>query len=372
MAAVLLSYNELRRLKPKDRPYELRDSKIHGLIIRVQPTGRKYWYVEYQRKQRKRVGVWPGVATEAAREAALSLIGKVVDGYDPKEVREKDKRETALKDFINDKYEPWAKASLKFGQGTVDRVRSRFADLLDNKLGELTPWIVEKWRLGRLKKVKAHTVKRDIAALQQVLSKAVEWKVIDSNPIKELRPTKTDDNQRVRYLSQDEEQRLRRALKGAPRYLQAMVLVSINTGIRQGEMFGMKWDDINLSTRNLTVVSGTAKNRKTRHIPLNDEAYEALIGWHSEGGGFVFPSKAGGRMNNVKRSWASLVSNAEIQNFHWHDQRHHFASRLVQSGVDLNMVRELMGHADIKMVLRYAHLTPEHKFEAVQKIVNSG
>jgi site-specific recombinase XerD len=71
----------------------------------------------------------------------------------------------------------------------------------------------------------------------------------------------------------------------------------------------------------------------------------------------------------VKTSWKGIRNTAKIKNFRWHDMRHHFASRLVMAGVDLNTVRELLGHSDLAMTLRYAHLAPEHKANAVEKLV---
>lgn len=84
----------------------------------------------------------------------------------------------------------------------------------------------------------------------------------------------------------------------------------------------------------------------------------------------VFPNpKSGNAFDNVNKAWTGILGVAEIENFRWHDMRHHFASKLVMNGVDLNTVRELLGHADIKMTLRYAHLAPEHKANAVEKLV---
>lgn len=103
-------------------------------------------------------------------------------------------------------------------------------------------------------------------------------------------------------------------------------------------------------------------------------ALQCLNDWQSQskGDGLVFPNhQTGTRFDNVKKSWASVLKAAEIKNFRWHDMRHHFASKLVMAGVDLNTVRELLGHADIKMTLRYAHLAPEHKANAVAKLVEA-
>ena len=89
----------------------------------------------------------------------------------------------------------------------------------------------------------------------------------------------------------------------------------------------------------------------------------------ADGDGLVFPARDGRRFNHIRRSWAGVLDVAGISDFRWHDMRHHFASRLVMADVSLNVVRELLGHADIAMTLRYAHLSPEHKAEAVAKLV---
>jgi len=86
----------------------------------------------------------------------------------------------------------------------------------------------------------------------------------------------------------------------------------------------------------------------------------------------VFPSpKTGKKLDNCQSSWEAILKRAGIENFRWHDMRHDFASQLVMRGVDLNTVRELLGHADLKMTLRYAHLAPENKLQAVKVLDNN-
>nr|WP_244276027.1 site-specific integrase [Enterovibrio norvegicus] len=105
-------------------------------------------------------------------------------------------------------------------------------------------------------------------------------------------------------------------------------------------------------------------------VHLNNEAYNALTNWREQNqtSRYLFEGKNGVPLKEVKKPWATVLDLAQIQGFNFHDLRHHFASKLVMAGVDLNTVRELLGHADLKMTLRYAHLAPEHKAAAVNLI----
>jgi integrase len=146
------------------------------------------------------------------------------------------------------------------------------------------------------------------------------------------------------------------------------VLLSLNTGARRGELYRLQWEDIDLDRKSLALVMRGKRKSHTRHIPLNKEAYNTLLAWQSTQPGSeksVFPSKNGDKLDNTQTSWENLKKSAKINNFRWHDMRHHFASRLVMKGVPLNTVRELLGHTSLEMTLRYAHLAPEQKERAV-------
>ncbi|GAA6151858.1 tyrosine-type recombinase/integrase [Pseudoteredinibacter isoporae] len=115
----------------------------------------------------------------------------------------------------------------------------------------------------------------------------------------------------------------------------------------------------------------TSKSQKTRHIPLSPTAIDVLNKWRKQAptrGGRVFPADDGGKLDNVRKSWATILKLAEITRFRWHDMRHDFASKLVMKGVPLNTVRELCGHSDLNTTLRYAHLAPDHKADAIALI----
>lgn len=166
-------------------------------------------------------------------------------------------------------------------------------------------------------------------------------------------------------------QRKRELLPALPHYgdhLTPAVLLSMNTGMRRGELLSLRWSSIELAGKHpqLTIEGSSAKSHQTRHLPLNQEAVDVLKRWRERAPSEerVFPVKTG-----FKSAWAPLLVRAKITAFRWHDVRHHFASRLVQAGVPLNTVRELMGHASLAMTLRYAHLAPDQKREAVAKLV---
>ena len=125
----------------------------------------------------------------------------------------------------------------------------------------------------------------------------------------------------------------------------------------------------------LTVTGITTKTNTTRYIPLNKTVLDCLQAWQPKDvdlDAYVFAGKDGARVVDIKTAWKALMTAAKVSNFRVHDLRHTFASKLVQAGVDLNTVRELLGHSDIKMTLRYAHLAPEHRAAAVAKLVAAG
>jgi integrase len=157
-------------------------------------------------------------------------------------------------------------------------------------------------------------------------------------------------------------------------HLKPLVLVALNTGLRRGELLGLTWDAVNFSGKILTVTAATAKSGHTRRVPTNREALEILTAWHErqgkpKGDALVFPGHEGERMKRIDTSWESLMKAARLKNFRLHDCRHHFASKLVQAGVDLYTVKELLGHSEIAMTQKYSHLAPDNLRAAVEKVV---
>ena len=392
----------LESLKPKDKPYEVRDTKLKGFILRVQPSGVMTYIVEYSRGKRVVIAPVEVLTPVEARQRSKEILADFIRGVDPQEAKRKAKAHT-FESYITEVYGPWVKVHHAKSTDTITKLRIFFPSFGNVKLGNITAWSIERWRNEKIKAgIKPSTINRNINALKACLNRAVRWGFLDANPLNDIKPLKIDRAPKVRYLTDDEEEALRGALDAREEriraerdsanawraargykllpdlrklpfadYLKPMILLAINTGLRRGELFNLEWGDVDFNHALLTVRGTGAKSGQTRHIPLNQEAFDVLLGWRAavKDSGLVFPGKGGKRFDNINTAWRNLLKDAGIDNFRFHDLRHHFASRLVMAGVDLNTVRELLGHSDIKMTLRYAHLAPEVKAQAVSRLV---
>ncbi|MDO8826803.1 tyrosine-type recombinase/integrase [Methylophaga sp.] len=383
-----------------DNHFEVTDTVISGFKLKLYTSGTMTFSLMYTapdgRRLRYTMGNYPALSVSTARKIAEQLYAQVKLGRDPqreKQTAREVKPVPKLGDFINDTYLPWftshhkaPKAKLPFNQ---------FKHLFSKRLDKVTGWDVESWRSKRHKDgLSASTSNRYIGTLKAMFNRAVEWEVIEQNPITKVKKQKSDSRAIVRYLTPEEETRLRASLRsrdrrlaefnpfyaggrfvilkanlgGFPDHIHPMILLLMNTGMRRGEMFNLRWQDVDFVNKRITVMGNTSKTGQTRYIPLNVEALNVLQLWQKQTerhSGFVFIGKNGQRFTNIDKAWKVLLRDAKINDFRLHDLRHHFASRLVSAGIDLNSVRELLGHSDIKMTLRYAHLAPGRLVDAV-------
>ncbi|WP_281222926.1 site-specific integrase [Photobacterium sanguinicancri] len=401
-----ISATTIKQLLVADK--RLNDTEIPGFHARISSSGRIVYYL-YYRLDGKQVNLKLGSASDLtpaqARDLAREKMGEVAKGNDVHAVKKQTREETLrrkhlkLSIFFEERYLPFLHTrNPKTANRTVNHLRSRFDFLLDKDLDQITAWEMEKWRSEQRKLGKAPaTINYTVNTLKGALSRAVEWGLIERHDLTKVKAIKSD-NTRVRYLTEMEEKRLRHALKERDRkirlarqsanehrvkrhqepypcldevafsdYLEPLVLVAMNTGLRRGELLSLAWADISLTGKYLTVRASNAKSKEGRTVPLNNEAFLTLQAWREQNSNslYIYEGKTGQPLTDIKKPWALVLEAALINDFKFHDLRHHFASKLVMAGVDLNTVRELLGHADLNMTLRYAHLAPEHKAAAV-------
>jgi integrase len=393
----------LTRIKPQAKYYDIWDDKLGGFHLRVNPTGKMVYRCAYIRGKVATIGKAEMLTPAQARDLAKQVLGDAAVGIYPDDTRHQKVASATLRAYLEGEYHQWRLLNRKDAKSDLERLKINFINNFGNyPLSEISPLLIEKWRSKRLSNgIKPSTVNRDINILRSALSKAIDWGLIKSNPLSTFKPLKTDKSAKVRYLDKEEVLQLRRVLneresklieernsgngwrrdRGRQElssdpadYMKPLILLSMNTGLRRGEILSLTWGDIDFTNAIITVTGDIAKSGKTRHIPLNAEALAILQQWHKRTRIYqelVFPGKNGKKLKSVKRAWAGILGLAKIKNFRWHDLRHHFASKLVMASVDLNTVRELLGHADMAMTLRYAHLAPEHKANAVARLVEA-
>ncbi len=241
----------------------------------------------------------------------------------------------------------------------------------------ITPELINEFRQGRLEDVSERTVNRDVQILKCMFNRIIEFKrwgkVID-NPVRYIKLTK-ERNERIRYL---EPKQIEALLNKASDRLKPILVTALHTGMRRGEILSLRWEHVNLKTGTLYVAE--SKSGEGRHIPISSKlkgTFQELPSRFRKG--YVFPSylpsrRAGAETDSqrpytdLKTGFSKALTAAKISDFRFHDLRHTFASQLVMNGADLNTVRELLGHKSLKMTLRYAHLSPGHKQEAIRLI----
>ena len=252
-------------------------------------------------------------------------------------------------------------SKLKKSYGTDFKVIGLLKKFFGGKyLYEITSLDVDKLKSKRAQEVSPATVNRTLAVLKSMFNKAIVWGKTEHNPCKAVKLFK-ENNQRVRFLEREEIDKL---LVNCSEHLKPIVTVALHTGMRKGEILGLTWHNIDIK-RNIVHLLDT-KNGEKREVPMNEIAQKTIIGVlkHSDSP-YIFCNKNGRPYGDIKKSFLTAIKKSDIIDFRFHDLRHTFASHLVMSGIDLNTVRELLGHKSLEMTLRYSHLSPDHKKRAV-------
>ena len=384
-----------KETQPQSKPFEIYDCRLPGFTLRVQPSGVRSYYARFGRNRRVALGHAGSIEPDEARERCQVVFGNVAHGRHPLHGLGGPDGIT-LGMFIADTYTTWVHASRpRTAADTLEKLHRHFRTWYPEPLTAITVERVEAWKVRRLNEGRNPvTVVRDLYTLSSVLRRAVKAGELRENPVRRVDKPRVDRRGKVRFLDQAEETRLRQALKARDEemrnrrtfannrretrhewtrpplthfgdHLTPAVLLSMNTGLRRGEAVKLRWSSVDFNRQLLTVEGRNAKNRQTRHVPLNEEALSVLRSWREQSGTGM---RVFGVTTGFQSAWEKVLKRARISKFRWHDLRHHFASRLVQKGVPLNTVRDLLGHGSVGMSLRYAHLAPDQRREAVAKL----
>ena len=231
---------------------------------------------------------------------------------------------------------------------------------------DLNPRVIEQWQSVRLKYNKPSTVNRLTGCLKHMINKGVQWEMSSEDVLKRVRMVKPleENNRRLRFLTIEECQTL---IYCCADHLKPIVTVALHTGMRRGEILGLKWKQVDLNHG--FILLDTTKNGERKEIPIDDTLQEMFSEMpHSIESIHVFTDRDGNPYKSIKHSFSTALRKAGINDFRFHDCRHTFASHLVMAGVDLVSVKDLLGHKSLTMTLRYAHLASGHKRKAVNTL----
>jgi len=321
------------------------------------------WYIDLRFKgQRIREMIGP-----SRKDAEKVIAKKKTEIIENKylDIR-KDLDPIKFHDFAKE-YLQWAKTNKKASTCLRDISIMRLFDkeFEGKNIQDITTWQIEKWKSKRGDKFKPNSVNRELALLKHIFSKAIEWKRIKENSVKSVKCLK-GATKRVRYLMPDEIQILLSNCNDLLRgLLKPLVTVALHTGARKGELQNLQWPQVDFELGIISLLD--TKNGERRDIPIN-ETVKITLKAMDRSNEFVFPNRNGKRIDDaqVQIAFTEAVKRSGIEDFHFQDLRHTFASNLVMQGAELNDVRELLGHKKMDMTLRYAHLSPKHK----RKVVN--
>jgi len=307
------------------------------------------------------------------------------------------KRKTDIKKWVQD-----TESAIRDGRHfkTVEAKKHTFADLVDRYIKDVLPKkpkqeVVQKMQLGWWKdKIGVYllsdvtpalivqyrdelasgityrgtqrnpaTVVRYMAALSHAFTIAVkEWGWLEDSPMRKVKKPK-ESRGRVRFLDNDERARLLAACQASSnKLLYLCFILALSTGMRQAELMGLKWQDVNLKDE--FIILHETKNGERRRVPLAGIGLE-LLREHSKvrriDTPLLFPStKDPLKPIDLRRPFDNAMKAAEIEDFKWHDLRHCTASYLAMNGASLAEIAEVLGHKTLAMVKRYAHLSDGH------------
>lgn len=315
------------------------------------------WYLDYYvegRRVRETVGKSKSLAIKI-------LYKKRTEITEEKHLDKRKNKRVKFEDFADMYIQNYARPHKMSAWRDEISINHLLLHLKGKYLSEITPFMIEKYITERIEEVSPQTVNKEIKCLKLVLNKAIEWGKLDKNPVAKVRFLR-EPQRKLRFLDVDE---IKRLINTCPPQLKSVVITALNSGMRRGEILGLKWENVDLNNKIIYLTD--TKSGGSREIPINSVLYQTLKELSEKTGtSYVFENRDGKPYSDIRTAFKTTLKNAGIKNCRFHDLRHTFASHLVMAGIDLLSVKELLGHKELEMTLRYAHLSPDHKKSAVE------
>jgi len=352
------------------REKEYADAECTGLHLRVSKNGRRFFQHRYRHIGRKKcmsLGEFPAISLQEARQRVAENKTLLARDKDPSGERAKTKTELTFAEFATQYYLPHAKEHKKTWDDDVWKVEKLLNPAFGKqRLSSITSRDVALLCSKEKARTSATTANHLLSTLKRMLNLAVKWELLEKNPATNQEKFK-EPPQRERYLSKDELPRFLSALDEEEDGLSvAAIRMLLFTGCRRGEVMSLKWNEVRLDEDCISLLD--TKNGRSRMVHLNAWAKEVVEELHENrekevrtaASEYVFPSRQGtkkGHLFDLRNPFDKACQHAGVENFRIHDLRHTFASMAVRGGASLFEVQKLLGHQDIAMTQRYAHLS---------------
>jgi len=343
------------------------DSAFPGLYVEVRRTsnGLGTFYLRYKDKTGKtchqKIGRTNVVTLAESRKRAKKLKAEIELGADPRAEAKARKQIPTFRDFMLNHYMPYVKARKRSWRNDESMLNNGVLDAFgDEVINRISREQVQAYHTGlRDTGLSPATCDHYIKLIRQALNLAVEWEVIEKNPVAKLKLFK-EDNKLERYMTKEEQKRLIQVLsQDSNRPVSLLILFLLSTGARLNEAMTASWKYIDQDQKVWRIEAANSKSKKMRSVPLNSTALEILDELKhisSEDHLFINP-KTQKRYTNINKTWHRLRTEAGLPDLRLHDLRHQFASHLVNAGHSLYEVQQILGHSDPTVTTRYAHLS---------------
>jgi len=309
---------------------------------------------------------------DLAKEIEVKIKQELISGeyYDrKKQAKENVKYET----FIKEKYLPYAKNKKSFYREEVT-LRLWILPIIGKKpIKNISPFDIEKIKKKMAEANKApRTIQYALAITRHTINKASDWNIYTGvNPVTKVKAPKVN-NKRIRHLTPEEAQDLLSELKKHSIQTYEMALLSLHTGMRAGEIFNLKFGDIDFA--NGIIHIRDPKSGEDRVAYLTEEISDMLSNKDGEPNEYIFKDENGNRIERISKTFFRVVDKLGLNKgitdkrdkVVFHTLRHTFASWLAMQGTPIYTIKELMGHKTLAMTERYSHLAPDTKREAVR------
>ena len=330
--------------------------------------GSPYYFMKFQANG---IRIYESLKTanrKLAEQIYLDRRHEIINGI-PAEIKKEFVKKYSFEELAK-KYLEFTSGRQKSYHNTVNFVKTLIKRFNDKLLDSFSAQDIELLQTELLNK--AYSVaypNRLTSVFKRMFAKAFDWDLISEDVLKRVRKAKQlkGEKTRLRYLTEEEAERL---IFNCERNLKPIVIMALNTGMRKSEILKLTWDRVDL--KNHIILLDKTKNGERREIPVNDTLYNILSGLtrHLKTDFVFYNPETLKPYYDIKKSWNTALRKSHILDFHFHDLRHTFASWLVMAGIDLTTIKELLGHKDVKMTLRYAHLSQSHVKNAVKVLDN--